>query len=150
MFYSNIKCCILYIKTSEGVDDMSTPNTISKQIIKLRNKQGWTQQQLAEKIGVSKQSVSNWETGEKLPRMGKIEEMANIFNVTVSYIVDGKSDNEKENIDIVKNLEEQGIIINFADYEGFEKLSDEEKLEFQKKIEEAVQFELFKRNNNKN
>ncbi|MDJ1088020.1 helix-turn-helix domain-containing protein [Macrococcoides caseolyticum] len=129
---------------------MSTPNTISKQIIKLRNKQGWTQQQLAEKIGVSKQSVSNWETGEKLPRMGKIEEMANIFNVTVSYIVDGKSDNEKENIDIVKNLEEQGIIINFADYEGFEKLSDEEKLEFQKKIEEAVQFELFKRNNNKN
>lgn len=150
MFYFNIKCCILYIKTSEGVDNMSTPNTISKQIIKLRNKQGWTQQQLAEKIGVSKQSVSNWETGEKLPRMGKIEEMANIFNVTVSYIIDGKSDNEKENIDIVKNLEEQGIIINFADYEGFEKLSDEEKLEFQKKIEEAVQFELFKRNNNKN
>lgn len=128
---------------------MSTPNIISKQIIKLRNKQGWTQQQLAEKIGVSKQSVSNWETGEKLPRMGKIEEMANIFNVTVSYIVDGKSDTEKENIDIVKNLEKQGIIINFADYEGFEKLSDEEKLEFQKKIEEAVQFELFKRNQSK-
>lgn len=135
--------------TSEGEDNMSTPTIISKQIIKLRNKQGWTQQQLAEKIGVSKQSVSNWETGEKVPRMGKIEEIASIFNVTVSYIVDGKSDAEKENIDIVKNLEEQGIIINFSDYEGFEKLSDEEKIDFQKKIEEAVQFELFKRNNQK-
>ncbi|QYA42103.1 helix-turn-helix domain-containing protein [Macrococcoides bohemicum] len=128
---------------------MSTPNKISEQIISLRNRRGWTQQQLADKVGVSKQSVSNWETGEKLPRMGKLEELAKIFNVTVSYIVDGKSDLEKENIDIVKNLESKGIIINFSDFEGFEKLSDEEKLDFQKRIEEAVQFELFKRQSNK-
>ncbi|UTH13327.1 helix-turn-helix domain-containing protein [Macrococcus equipercicus] len=126
---------------------MVAPNKIAEQIIELRNSMGWTQQQLADKLKVSKQSVSNWETGEKTPRMGKIEDIANLFNVTVSYIIDGHSDHDKRNINIVEELESKGIIINFSDYEGFDKLSDEEKIEFQKKIEDAVRFELFKRKN---
>lgn len=68
-------------------------NTIGKQISKLRNSRGYTQEDLANKIDVSKQTVSNWETGLKTPRMGAIQKIADHFNVSKSFIIDGK---EKE------------------------------------------------------
>ena len=45
---------------------------------------------LADALQVSKQSISYWETGRKAPKMKKIEEMAKLFDVSVSYILDGK------------------------------------------------------------
>lgn len=62
-------------------------NSISNQIKKLRRQRGWTQAQLADKLNVSTQTVSNWETGLKSPRMGAIEKMATLFNVNESEII---------------------------------------------------------------
>lgn len=62
-------------------------NSISNQIKKLRRQRGWTQAQLADKLNVSTQTVSNWETGLKSPRMGAIEKMATLFNVNESQII---------------------------------------------------------------
>ncbi|GGI38997.1 helix-turn-helix transcriptional regulator [Mammaliicoccus stepanovicii] len=70
---------------------MVSENKLSEQISLLRTKNGWTQQKLADELQVSKQSISYWETGRKAPKMKKIEEMAKLFNVSVSYILDGKS-----------------------------------------------------------
>lgn len=70
---------------------MVSENKLSEQISLLRTKNGWTQQKLADELQVSKQSISYWETGRKAPKMKKIEEMARLFNVSVSYILDGKS-----------------------------------------------------------
>lgn len=84
---------------------------LPQQISFYRNKFGWTQEQLAEKIGVSKQSVSNWETGLKFPRMKVISQLAELFNVNISNLVTDENNtpfyklNEKEKLDIGKEVD---------------------------------------------
>jgi repressor LexA len=62
---------------------------IGFQLKVLREKHSMTQAQLADKLDVSKQTVSNWEVGRKIPRMGYIEKLSQIFNVPKSQIIDG-------------------------------------------------------------
>lgn len=133
------------------MESESVRKTLSANLQKLMQQNNVDQKELAEALNVSQPTVSNWINQTKYPRIKRIQEIADYFNVPKSKIIEpwDSVDKNKNSIDIVKNLEEQGIIINFSDYEGFEKLSDEEKIDFQKKIEEAVQFELFKRNNQK-
>ncbi len=61
---------------------------ISENIKRLRTEMDWTQEQLAKKLGVTRATVTQWETGWSLPRMGKVEKLASIFGVPVSAIVD--------------------------------------------------------------
>ncbi|ORJ52901.1 hypothetical protein LBR_12380 [Levilactobacillus brevis] len=72
---------------------MTAENEISKQIKSLRSKMGWSQSQLADKLNVSKQSVSNWETGLKTPRMGALQKMSDLFGVSIGRITDGEASN---------------------------------------------------------
>ncbi|EMF0052943.1 helix-turn-helix transcriptional regulator, partial [Enterococcus hirae] len=64
-------------------------NVIGTQISLLRKKFGLTQEDLANKLGFSKQTISNWETGLKTPRMGAIQKIADLFNVSKSFIIEG-------------------------------------------------------------
>ena len=61
---------------------------INDKIKQLREKHDWTQLELADKLGVSKSSVSQWENGMKEPRMGMIQKIADLFNVTKSYLIE--------------------------------------------------------------
>lgn len=70
---------------------MTSENEISNQIKVLRSKMGWSQSQLADKLGVSKQSVSNWETNLKTPRMGALQKMSDLFGVSIGRITDGEN-----------------------------------------------------------
>jgi len=56
---------------------------ISMNIKYLRNKQGLTQEALAEMLGVTRQTVAKWESGESLPDIRKSVDMAMIFNVSL-------------------------------------------------------------------
>ncbi|WP_245186960.1 helix-turn-helix domain-containing protein [Enterococcus larvae] len=69
---------------------MQNRDNIGKQIQTLRTKKDLTQEELAGQLNVSKQTISNWETGTKTPRMGAIQKLADFFNVPKSYIVDGE------------------------------------------------------------
>lgn len=53
-----------------------------------RKKNGLSQEVLAEKIGVSRQAVSKWETGDALPEVTKLKALAETFNVTVDFLLD--------------------------------------------------------------
>lgn len=53
----------------------------------LRNKFGLSQEDLAEKIGVSRQSVAKWESGDYLPDIHKCVDMAGIFGVSLDALV---------------------------------------------------------------
>jgi len=53
----------------------------------LRNKCGFSQEDLAEKIGVSRQSVAKWEAGESLPDIQKCADMAVLFEVSLDAFV---------------------------------------------------------------
>ena len=54
---------------------------ISEKIQILRRDKEWSQDELAEKLNVSRQSVSKWESGKALPDSEKILAMANLFDV---------------------------------------------------------------------
>lgn len=70
-----------------------TENTIADQIKKYRKARGWTQPQLADKLSVSKQTISNWETGMKVPRMGSLQKLADLFGVKIGEITNASIDN---------------------------------------------------------
>jgi transcriptional regulator with XRE-family HTH domain len=62
--------------------------SISENIKKLRERYGLTQQDLADIAGVTNRAVSAWETGQKEPRMGAIEKIANRFGLKKSNLIE--------------------------------------------------------------
>ena len=59
----------------------------SEKILTLRKANNLTQEQLAEKLDVSRQSISKWESGQATPELEKIVEMSALFNVTTDYLL---------------------------------------------------------------
>ena len=56
-------------------------------LIENRKKNGWSQEDLAYKLGVSRQSVSKWESAQAIPDMKKILQMADLFQVSTDYLL---------------------------------------------------------------
>ena len=56
-------------------------------LIDLRKKNGWSQEELAEKLNVSRQAVSKWEGAQSVPDMGRIIQMSELFGVTTDYLL---------------------------------------------------------------
>lgn len=56
---------------------------LSKKIYELRKANGMSQEQLAEKINVSRQSISKWESGESLPDIERLPDLSRIFHVSI-------------------------------------------------------------------
>ena len=55
---------------------------LADKIISLRKKAGWSQEELAEQLGVSRQSVSKWEGAQSIPDMDKLLQLSRIFGVS--------------------------------------------------------------------
>lgn len=60
---------------------------LADKIIMLRKKNGWSQEELAEKLNVSRQSVSKWESGLSVPDLNKIVGMSALFGVSTDYLL---------------------------------------------------------------
>ena len=60
---------------------------LADKIIDLRKKNGWSQEELAEKLGVSRQSISKWEGAQSVPDMNRILAMSDLFGVTTDYLL---------------------------------------------------------------
>ena len=75
----------------------------------LRNRNGLSQEEVAEKIGVSRQSVAKWENGESLPDILKCEALADLYDVSLNDLV--RHDPEKEGLPIPpKNKHVFGVV----------------------------------------
>ena len=60
---------------------------LSEKIAGERKKQGWSQEELAEQLGVSRQAVSKWESGQSIPDLTKILKLSEVFGVTTDYLL---------------------------------------------------------------
>lgn len=79
---------------------------LADKIIKLRKRYGWSQEELAEKMNVSRQSVSKWESTASIPDLNKIILLAELFGVTTDFLL-------KDNIELEDSTTEDnepGII----------------------------------------
>ena len=65
---------------------------ICSRIVEARKSKGYTQVELADKLGVTFQAVSSWETGKTIPDTWNLIELAKILEVSVSWIVEDKGD----------------------------------------------------------
>lgn len=60
---------------------------LAEKIIKLRKQQGWSQEDLAMHMGVSRQSVSKWESMASIPDLDKIVKLSELFGVSTDYLL---------------------------------------------------------------
>ena len=74
--------------------------TLSEKIICLRKKEGWSQEQLAEKLNVSRQAVSKWESSQSTPDVDKIVAIATLFHVTTDFLLKDEPQIFADNTDI--------------------------------------------------
>lgn len=71
---------------------------LSEKIAEERKKNGWSQEELAEKLSVSRQAVSKWESAQSVPDLQRVLRMAEIFDVSTDYLLKdeiGKEEFEK-------------------------------------------------------
>jgi len=66
-------------------------HSIGKTIAELRKAKGWTQVELAEKLGVSDKAVSKWESEGGFPEITQLPVLASIFDVSIDYLMTGKA-----------------------------------------------------------
>lgn len=79
---------------------------LSEKIMQLRKKNGWSQEELAQQLDVSRQSVSKWEAGGSIPDLNKILKMSEIFNVSTDYLLKDEIEDDLGKVQ-VPEVEEQ-------------------------------------------
>ena len=88
---------------------------IGKLIATKRKEKGLTQEQLAEKLGVTNKAVSKWENGRGMPDLALIKELSQILGITVSTLLSGEESKEEELIlkllKIIENLKQLYLVI---------------------------------------
>jgi len=82
---------------------------------RLRKEKNFTQEQLAEQLGVSNRTVSRWETGSNMPDISLLVEIAEFYNISVAELIDGERRNEDMNEEV------REVADKMADYAGTEK-----------------------------
>ena len=81
---------------------------LADKIIALRKRCGWSQEELAGQLGISRQSVSKWESGTSIPDLDKIIKMSDIFQVSTDYLLKDEIE-EADQIDVVDSDGEADI-----------------------------------------
>lgn len=67
---------------------------LSEKIAYCRRKSGLSQEDLAEKLNVSRQAVSKWENGEALPELPKLRQLSTVFGVTADWLLNDEASDE--------------------------------------------------------
>lgn len=60
---------------------------LEKKLQQLRKKNGYSQEQLADRLGVARQTVSKWETGQAVPELSGLIQLSELYGVTIDRIV---------------------------------------------------------------
>lgn len=90
---------------------------IADRIQYLRKQKGYSQEELADKVGVSRQAVSKWESEQSTPDLEKVIAMSELFEVTTDYILKGIEPVSTTNRKTVKTLY-LGFVLIFATIAG--------------------------------
>lgn len=96
---------------------------LADKIARLRKQNGWSQEELAEKLGISRQSVSKWENGTSIPDLDKIIRMSGLFGVSTDYLLKDEIE-ELTQDESVEIREEQSVrVISLDEANAFMELT---------------------------
>ena len=88
---------------------------LAEKILRLRKKNGMSQEELAEKLNVSRQSVSKWESAASIPDIAKILDMAKLFGVTTDYLLKEEMVEEEFSVEEDSGADYPSLSIEEAD-----------------------------------
>lgn len=92
---------------------------IGERIYELRRKNSMSQEDLAEKMNVSRQSISKWESSQSVPEVERIVQLSNIFNVSTDWILKGENSKNKKSQSNKNNLKSVQTVSTALNYIGF-------------------------------
>lgn len=95
---------------------------LADKIADLRKKNGWSQEELANQLGVSRQAVSKWESASSIPDLDKIVKMSLIFGVSTDYLLKDSLEAGRESEEVMEyntaELEMDGKAIQMISMES--------------------------------
>lgn len=104
---------------------------------KYMRKNNLTMKELGEKVGKTESAVSYWISGKSLPRMGTVQQLADLFSITTDEMVYGdQSQNVKEFSTVeeaMKYILRMPVVSAYGGYD-LDKMSDEEIIQFANKL----------------
>ena len=71
----------------------------NERLFDLRKKNGWSQEELGDKLNVSRQTISKWEAGQTTPELEKLRNLAKLFNISVDDLINQEESVEQRNIE---------------------------------------------------
>lgn len=80
---------------------------LAERLTLLRKENGISQLELAEKLGVSRQAVSRWETGASIPSTEKLISLSKLYNVSMAYLIGEEDATEKNDIEVNLDIAQQ-------------------------------------------
>ena len=87
---------------------------LADKIIRLRKKNGWSQEELANKMNISRQAVSKWEGAQTIPDLEKILLLSSLFGVTTDYLLKDEIEDEEYTDDASSDATAKRITIEEA------------------------------------
>ena len=81
--------------------------TFAEKLVQLRKKEGYTQEELADRLEVSRQAISRWELGTAVPDSSNLLRISKLFQVSADYLL---NDDYKSDEDIPKVKEQNKIL----------------------------------------
>ncbi len=89
--------------------------TFPQKLKNMRNKLGLSQEQLADKLGVSRQAITKWESGEGMPDTFNMKALAKLSGHTIDYLLDNDTNNVRQ-MNFVEAVRD--TFTRFSDFEG--------------------------------
>ena len=80
--------------------------SLGNSLFNARKKKGLSQEEVAEKLGVSRQTISKWETEETVPDIYQAKKLAKIYGLSLDELIDADLD-QKEIEEVIKNTDEK-------------------------------------------
>ena len=90
----------------------------NEKLITLRKASGLSQEELGDKLNVARQTISKWELGETTPEMDKLEELSNLFEISIDELV---KDNAIPNT-IIKEIDQRKVESLYKDSQNVKSL----------------------------
>ena len=86
---------------------------LADKITEERKKNGWSQEELADKLGVSRQAVSKWESAGSTPDLQRVIQLAQLFDVSTDYLL--RDEVVRQEVDLCQYFEHKKLK-GYADF----------------------------------
>lgn len=116
-----------------------------KIFIALRKEKGLTQDELAQKLGISKSSVAMWETGQRLPSPDVYELIADYFNVDIDYLYGRTDIRQRVRFDESGNAQRTLLTDESQLLDAFDKLNSDGKQKVMTYLDDLLVNEKYKK-----